>query len=61
MPPLEQIQQIGLDFEGVEVATQSYVQALISEAEALDHIEFRHCSPAVRSWPPSRPSSTSVS
>jgi hypothetical protein len=44
-----------LDFHGVRYATQSYVHALIGEAlqkygeRALDYMEFRNCSPQVKS------------
>jgi hypothetical protein len=44
-----------LDFRAVRYATQSYVHALIGEAlqkygdRALEHIEFRNCSPQVKS------------
>jgi STAS-like domain of unknown function (DUF4325) len=43
-----------LDFEGVELATQSFIHALISELvratkfDALKLIEFRHCSESIR-------------
>ncbi|WP_425562077.1 STAS-like domain-containing protein [Microbacterium kribbense] len=44
-----------LDFEGVSLATQSFVHALIAEAvrsetpAGLDHLVFKNCSSAVRS------------
>ena len=44
-----------LDFSEVKYATQSFIHALIGEAlkrfgeEALNHIEFRHCSQQLKS------------
>jgi hypothetical protein len=44
-----------LDFAGVDVATQSFIHALISAAirrhgdSALSHIEFKSCSRSVKS------------
>jgi STAS-like domain of unknown function (DUF4325) len=54
LPALKQKQPVVLDFAGVDVATQSFVHALISEAVrrygdlALELIEFRNCTPAVQ-------------
>lgn len=55
LPALEQHQKVILDFSRVGFATQSFIHALIGEAlqrhktEALDLLEFRHCSAPVRS------------
>jgi hypothetical protein len=55
MPALDKGEAVILDFAGVEYATQSYVHALIGEAlkkfgdVVLDRIEFRDCSPQLRS------------
>jgi len=44
-----------LDFRDVRYATQSYIHALIGEAlqqygeSALERMEFRNCSPAIKS------------
>lgn len=54
LPALARSESIVLDFAGVAYATQSFVHALIAEAlnrygeAALDRIEFRNCSDAVR-------------
>jgi STAS-like domain of unknown function (DUF4325) len=55
LPALEKRKSVVLDFDGVSYATQSYVHALIGEAlkkhgeSALELIEFRNCSPQLRS------------
>jgi hypothetical protein len=55
MPALERNERIVLDFKSVSYATQSYVHALIGEAlqkhgeSALQDIEFKNCSAALRS------------
>lgn len=55
LPALDRGEEVVLDFTGIRYATQSYVHALIGEAlnkhreRALEHIEFRNCSPQVRS------------
>jgi hypothetical protein len=55
LPALERGDTILLDFSGVAYATQSFVHALIGEAlkkhgeAALDRLEFRNCSPQLRS------------
>lgn len=55
LPALERNQTLVLDFSSIRYATQSYVHALIGEAlkrygePALKRIEFKNCSPAVRS------------
>ncbi len=54
MPALARNEKIVLDFGGVEIATQSFLHALISEAlreygsEALGRIEFRSCTDTVK-------------
>lgn len=53
-PILEKNEEITLDFEGVESATQSFVHALISELirdfgnEVLDNIYFKKCNKSVQ-------------
>lgn len=55
LPALRRKEDIELDFEGVTLATQSFIHALIAEAVrdgslgALDRIAFSHCSDNVRS------------
>lgn len=55
LPTLERREKVVLDFERVNYATQSYIHTLIGEAlqkygdSALDLIEFKNCSPSVRS------------
>ncbi|OGR85262.1 MAG: hypothetical protein A3J74_06150 [Elusimicrobia bacterium RIFCSPHIGHO2_02_FULL_57_9] len=54
VPALERKEDIILDFEGVEAATQSFVHALISDSlrkygnGALDRMEFRSCNDTVK-------------
>jgi len=54
LPTLRNGQEITLDFDGVEGATQSFIHAMISEAirefgpEVLDHIIFKHCNKSVQ-------------
>ena len=54
LPALANGEHIVLDFQHVQYATQSFMHALISEPlkrykeGALDLIEFRNCSPALR-------------
>ena len=53
-PFLEKNEEITLDFEGVESATQSFVHALISGlirnfgSEILDNIYFKNCNKSVQ-------------
>ena len=53
-PLLEKNEEIILDFEGVESATQSFVHALISElirsfgSEILDNIYFKNCNKSIQ-------------
>lgn len=54
VPALEQRQDVVLDFDGVDAATQSFIHALISEilrqygSGILERITFKSCVPAVR-------------
>jgi len=54
IPALENNEEITLNFEGVEGATQSFIHALISDVmrkygtEALDKISFKNCNETVR-------------
>jgi hypothetical protein len=53
-PALEKKEEIIINFEGVEGATQSFIHALISDAirkhgsEALDKISFKSCNENVK-------------
>lgn len=53
-PALAKSRTIVLDFADVDLATQSFIHALLSEvirvdgASALDRIEFKNCNPSVR-------------
>jgi STAS-like domain of unknown function (DUF4325) len=55
LPALSRGDKVILDFEAVRYATQSFIHALIGEAlqkygdRALQMLEFKHCSPQVRS------------
>ncbi len=50
LPALEKKEEIVLDFDGVEAATQSFIHALISDvlrtygSEALDAMVFKSCN-----------------
>lgn len=54
IPALESEDELILDFERVEAATQSFIHALISDllrkygADVLDRIEFKSCNETVR-------------
>ncbi len=54
IPALEKSEEILLDFEGIESATQSFVHALISDIirkygiEVLDKISFKNCNETVK-------------
>ncbi|MBU0536111.1 MAG: STAS-like domain-containing protein [Nanoarchaeota archaeon] len=54
VPALEKEEDITLDFEGVESATQSFIHALISDLirrygiEVLDKIIFKNCNDTVK-------------
>ena len=53
-PALKNNEEIVLDFEGVESATQSFIHALISEVireygvDVLDRITFKNCSETIQ-------------
>lgn len=53
LPALQQGEEVTVDFEGVEGATQSFIHALISEAirefgsTVLDHIIFKGCNSTI--------------
>lgn len=55
LPALAGGQKVVIDFKKVSSATQSYVHALVGEAlkryeeKTLDLIEFKNCTPTVRS------------
>jgi hypothetical protein len=54
LPALARSEKVILDFTAVRYATQSFVHALIGEAlqkhsDALEMLEFTHCTPQVRS------------
>lgn len=55
VPALEKNENITLDFESIEGATQSFIHALISDLirkygnEVLDKIQFKSCNDTVRS------------
>ena len=55
LPRLEKGDKVVLDFERAKYVTQSFVHALVGEplkrygAQVLDRIEFKNCSPQVRS------------
>jgi len=54
LPQLERNGKIVLDFKNVKYVTQSFVHSLLNEAlkrfgaEVLESIEFKNCSPQVR-------------
>lgn len=54
LPALERGEKVIIDFDDVEVATQSFIHALLSEAirkygnDFFDKVEFRKCSESVR-------------
>lgn len=53
-PALEQGKSVILDFTGVDLTTQSFIHAMISDIlrtrgeEVLDSIEFKGCRPGVQ-------------
>lgn len=53
-PSLQDAQEVVLDFSGVELVTQSFIHAMISDVlrthgeAALELIVFKGCDPAVR-------------
>ena len=54
LPALERNEDVVLDFEGVEAATQSFIHALISDVlrkhgdGVLDRMSFKSCNETVR-------------
>ena len=54
VPCLDRGEELALDFEGVESATQSFIHALISDLirrygnDVLDRIYFKNCSGTVQ-------------
>ena len=54
IPALNGGEEVVLDFEKVEAATQSFVHALISDvirkfgSDAMERMSFKSCSPVVR-------------
>ena len=54
IPALNNGEDIALDFEKVDAATQSFIHALISDvirkfgSAALDRMSFRSCTPTVK-------------
>lgn len=55
LPALDAGEEVTLDFEGVELATQSFIHALVSDlirrrgAEVLDQLLFKNCNEGLRS------------
>jgi hypothetical protein len=55
LPSLSIRRKIILDFDGVDIATQSFMHALISESvrkygeTSIDYLEFKSCSPQIKS------------
>ena len=54
IPILEKGQEVALDFQGVDSATQSFIHALISDiirkfgSEILDRMYFKNCNETIR-------------
>lgn len=54
IPALEKNEEVIVDFERVDAATQSFIHALISDllrkygSEALDHVAFKSCNNTVK-------------
>lgn len=54
LPALERKEQVVVDFEGIQTATQSFVHALIADAvqrygdQVFSLITFRNCAPGVQ-------------
>lgn len=54
MPTLEKGDEVVIDFQNVDAATQSFVHALISEAirkfgnDVLDRLKFKSCNETIR-------------
>jgi hypothetical protein len=55
LPTLQANRRVVLDFAEVRSSTQSFVHALLGEVlqrfrdDALENLEFRHCSPLIKS------------
>lgn len=55
VPALKKGERVSVDFRGVDLATQSFVHALISDAirslgpDVLDRVTFAHCKGEIRS------------
>jgi hypothetical protein len=53
-PTLEAVEEVILDFDGVSLATQSFIHAMISDpiriygAGVLDFISFKNCNESVK-------------
>ena len=54
LPALKKGEEVTLDFDGVDSATQSFIHSLISDVlrqhgvEVLDKLKFKSCNPAVK-------------
>ena len=54
IPALDSNEEVTLDFEGIDSATQSFIHALISDiirkygAEILDKLYFKNCNETVK-------------
>ncbi len=54
IPALDKNEEVTLDFDRVDVATQSFIHALISDVlrkygnDALDHVAFKSCNETVQ-------------
>ena len=54
IPALDRKEEVTLDFDGVDAATQSFIHALISDLmrmygnEVLDRVFFKNCNDTVR-------------
>ena len=54
LPALDRGEEVNLDFDKVESATQSFLHALISDVirkkgiSILDHIFFKNCNPTIK-------------
>ncbi len=54
MPSLDMGEEVVLDFEGVDAATQSFIHALISDVmrkygiEVLDSLSFKSCNETIK-------------
>ena len=54
IPALEKDEEVILDFNGVDAATQSFIHALISDvlrkhgSDALDRIAFKSCNTTIK-------------